>query len=396
MVPQRLWTKDFIGISLCNFFLFLAFYFLLVTLPVYALKDMGATAGQAGLLTTVFLLAAILIRPIAGQWLERTSTRLVLIFSLALFTLPTFLYFLADSMPIMFTVRFLQGLGFGMTTTVAGAIVSNIIPKERRGEGMGYYVMAANLAMVLGPFLGLTIMQNLGSSAMFVTNVILAIGGMIAGLSLKLPKETKEILGPISLHPSGMFERSSVPISFIAAFLGLSYAGVLSFVSVYAESLDLIAVSSYFFVVYAAILLLSRPFTGRWFDHYGSNVIVVPCVVIFAIGMFILSMTTTPLMFLLSALLIGLGWGTLFSTFQTIAIQDAPSTKRGLAIATYLSIFDFGVGVGSFVVGIVIAGIGFQSFYGYSTLYILVGLGLYWFFYGRKIENRMTEQVAEK
>ncbi|GAA3319560.1 hypothetical protein GCM10020331_026930 [Ectobacillus funiculus] len=53
------------------FLFFLTFYCLLVILPLYALEDLHGQATDAGLVVTVFLLAAILIRPIAGQWLGR-------------------------------------------------------------------------------------------------------------------------------------------------------------------------------------------------------------------------------------------------------------------------------------------------------------------------------------
>ncbi|WP_413298862.1 hypothetical protein AA0X95_14245 [Bacillus sp. 1P10SD] len=42
-------------------------------------------------------------------------------------------------------------------------------------------------------------------------------------------------------------------------------------------------------------------------------------------------------LFLLSGALIGLGWGTIFPSLQTVAIEIAPVDKRTLATATYLS-----------------------------------------------------------
>ncbi len=54
MNKQKLWTKDFISVSLSNFFLFSTFYFLLVTLPVFSIQQFHSNASEAGLMTTVF------------------------------------------------------------------------------------------------------------------------------------------------------------------------------------------------------------------------------------------------------------------------------------------------------------------------------------------------------
>jgi MFS family permease len=396
MYKPKLWTKNFISISLSNLFLFLTFYFLLVTLPNYALDEFNSSASEAGLMTTVFLISAIISRPLAGNWLERAGHRKVLITALLIFSGASFFYFLPETITGFLMIRFLHGIGFGMATTAAGAIVADLVPDSRRGEGMGYFIMSSNLAMVLGPFIGLTSMQLWGPKILFTLSVIGAFASLIAGFSVKPVKtkaEKKVVHSAFSIR--NLFEASAIPISLIGAFFALVYSSILSFVSVYANEIHLGSVSSLFFVVYAIVLLISRPFSGRWFDLKGPNIIVIPSIILFAIGMFTLSQTETGTSFLLSAALIGLGWGTLFPTFQTIAIQNAAPTRRGLATATFLSIFDTGIGLGSFLVGIIVAQLGFGSFYLLSSFYILIGIVLYYFLHIRKqaSEPNLKKQI---
>jgi MFS family permease len=386
MNKPKLWTKDFINISLSNFFLFLTFYILLVTLPIFSLQEFDSDASQAGLMTTVFLLSAIVSRPLAGQWLERASSKKVLLTALIVFAVASLLYFLPKTITGFLVVRLLHGIGFGMATTAVGAIVADLIPSSRRGEGMGYFVMSTNLAMVLGPFVGLTVIQQWDSQTMFIMTVIVAFGALITGLTVKLPKtdDSDQIVILPAFSFKNFFEPSAVKIAIVGSFLAIVYSALLSFVSVYANEIDLTEVSSLFFVVYAIILLMSRPFTGKWLDQYGPNVIVFPAIILFAFGMFVLSQSSGAFMFLASAGMIGLGWGTLFPTFQTIAIQNAAPRKRGLATATFLSIYDIGIALGSFLVGLIAAKMDFSSLYLLSSFYVLFGAVLYYFLQVRK------------
>ncbi|WP_160722301.1 MFS transporter [Bacillus sp. USDA818B3_A] len=386
MNKPKLWTKNFISISFSNLFLFLTFYVLLVTLPSYALDELHSSSSMAGLMTTVFLLSAIISRPLAGQWLGRAGNKKVLLTALILFAAASLLYFFPKTITGFLIIRLLHGIGFGMATTAVGTIVADMIPASRRGEGMGYFAMSTNLAMVFGPFIGLMAMQQWGARPLFILSVIVAFCSLVTGLIVKHntfeePAQTK---AQSSFSISSLFEVSAVPISIVGSFMAIVYSALLSFVSIYASEIHLEHIASMFFVVYAIVLLASRPFTGKWLDQYGPNVMTYPCIVLFAIGMFILSQSNGAVTFLVSAGLIGIGWGTLFPTFQTIAIQDAEPRKRGLATATFLSIYDTGIALGSFIVGVIASTMDYSTLYCFFSFYILIGLVLFYFLHTKK------------
>jgi MFS family permease len=399
MGKQKLWTKDFINLSVSNFFVFLTFYYLLVSLPVYTLNDLGGNELEAGLMVTVFLFSAIIVRPFAGQWLNTIGRKKVLTLSLVIFMISSLFYFFTPSIYSVLLLRLFHGIGFGMATTAAGGIVADIIPDSRKGEGMGYFIMSNNLAMVIGPFLGLTLLNKSGMNSVFIVGAICSILALATGYFVKVPERAQEELTQqkavkTKLSFGDLFEVPAIKISIVGGLLGIVYSSLLSFVSVYAQEIGLFEVSSFFFVVYAVVLLVSRPFTGRWFDQYGANKIVYPSIVVFAIGMLFLGISSTSFMFLFAAALIGLGWGTLFPSFQTIAVQAAAPTRRGTATATFLSIYDTGIGLGSSIVGLLSAQIGLGTFYFFSAFYVLFGIALYYFLHDRKEKYALrTEQT---
>ncbi len=402
MNKEALWTKGFIQIWVSNFFLFMTFYFLLVSLPIYAIRELNGKQSTAGLIVTVFIITAILIRPVAGNLMQKIGKRAIFLTSLLIFLVASIFYLFTDSLTGLLIVRALHGIGFGMATTATGTIVADILPSSRRGEGMGYYSMSMNLAMVIGPFIGLQAINSWGTSTLFILAVIFAFFAVLTGGFMKMESEAEmekveiERTEKKGFQFNQIIENTAVKISVVAAMFGIVYSSILSFVSVYAENKGFISVSGYFFVVYAIFMLMARPFAGKWFDRYGANKIVYPCIVLFSGGMILLGLADSEWMFLLSAALIGLGYGSMFPCLQTIAIQKAAPHRRGLATATFLSIFDIGIGFGSYIVGIIGDAIGLNAFYTFSSIYILIGIAVYYYLHGKTIRKETIVTKKEQ
>jgi MFS family permease len=398
-LSNRLWTKDYISVCLTTFFMFLNYYYLLVTIPIYLIQDLQGNAAQAGILVAIFYVAAILIRPIAGKWIETYGIKKIFLISLIIYLVAAFMYFFTTTLISLAVLRFVHGIGFGMITTSTGTIVASIIPNGRKGEGMGYYGLMMNISMALGPFVGLLAITQWGSSVMFIVSAVSVVIGTITGFLISLPKgeikaTTEKTVKQKGLKMKDLIEMSALPISLVSFFFALVYASIVSFVSVYAKELQLTEIASYFFIVYVIALLISRPFTGKWFDQYGANVIMIPSIISFALGMFLLSQAEGAFLFLLSAAFIGLGWGTIFPSAQTIAIQVAPPERKSVATATFLSTMDSGIGIGSVIVGIVGAQLGYSSLYFYSSIMVLAGLVVYYLLHGKT--SRSPRDISNK
>ncbi|WP_203340535.1 MFS transporter [Planococcus beijingensis] len=369
MAEKRpIWTKSFINISVSTFFIFVVFYALLTFTPLYVLNDLGGTATEGGLAVSVFLLSAIIMRFFAGMILEKFGKKNILIFSLFFFTVSTILYVFIGSFTVLLLLRFFQGIWFSLLTTVAGAIAADIIPPERRGEGLGYYGIAMNLAVVAGPFLALSLQPYVSSQAIFVILSVIMIIGFFCALAVRVDEGSFVKEQKHKLTINDFLEKKSMPIATVGFFISFAYASILTFISVYAESLGLIKAASFFFVVYAIAMLLVRPFSGRIFDTMGPGVVIIPSIIIFGIGLISLSFTASSWMLLLSGALVGLGYGTLLPSFQTLAIQAADKHRSGYATGTFFAFYDSGIAIGSVSLGLL------AGFAGYSNLYLMLGV----------------------
>ena len=106
------------------------------------------------------MLSAIIVRPFSGKIIEIFGNGRTLIFSQLFFCLSSILYIFIDSLSLLQTLRFFHGIWFSLATTVFVAIANDIIPESRKGTGLGYFAMAMNLGVVVGPLIGLTMHHN--------------------------------------------------------------------------------------------------------------------------------------------------------------------------------------------------------------------------------------------
>ena len=147
--------------------------------------------------------------------------------------------------------------------------------------------------------------------------------------------------------------------------------------------LHLVTTSSFFFIVFAVVTFVTRPFTGKIYDHFGENKVMYPVLLSFAIGLAILSIVSSPFLLLLSAAFIGFGYGTIVPTAQAIAIQQSPTSKMGLATSTFYIFVDFGAGMGPFILGLLIPFMGYRYLYLAMAGLIIIAMILYFFVHGR-------------
>lgn len=379
-----LWNRAFIFCLFNNLFLFTYYFALLTILPIYIMNDLGGTVQQAGMALTLFLVSSIAIRPFSGMIVERIGKARSVRIAGIIFVVFAFAYLLIESMWSLLLVRFLHGFWFSILTTVNVPIVNDYIPDERKGEGMGYFVMSTNLGVVFGPFLALTLIQFASFRLLFaVLAGIVALGYIFTWL-INIQENTTakqspkpQAKGNSSLQLHDIVESKVLAIGFVALLTAFAYSSVMSFITAYAEVKQLLAYTSVFFIVFAISMLLVRPWVGKLYDSKGPSAVIYPSFVFFAIGLVIVSFLNNQWVMWLSAVFMGIGYGSVFPCLQTVAIQSVEKPRMGHAISTFFTLFDAGLAVGSVVMGVLIAWMGFQATYLFCAAMVIVTLVVY-------------------
>ena len=378
---EKIWTKNFIILCLVNVILFAGFFFLMPTLPLFLVEELGGREEQVGVVVGIFTLSAVLFRPITGMLLDHLGRQRMMLFSLIMYVLAVTGYLAASSIMLLLLLRLFHGAAFGMVTTGTGTVVADMVPERRRGEGLGYYGAFSIFAMVLGPIVGLFIAQQWSYSIMFMVCAGLSWIALMLSLGVRCPKDYPK--KKCSLFASrgdwkNLFELRAIPYSVVVIGLAATFGGVVSFLSLYAVQLGDEDMAGWYFFVYALALVASRLFSGRIHDRKGPDLVVYPGLVFYLLGVIMLGAANGPVLFYLAAVCIGFGYGSIQPSLQAMVIQRAPD-RRGAATATFFTGIDIGIGSGSFLLGLVAAQWGYSMmYYSCSLLVILSGIFYWW------------------
>ncbi|MGX4670864.1 MFS transporter [Cerasibacillus sp. JNUCC 74] len=371
---EKIWTRDFILICLANFFIFLGFQMTLPTLPLFV-KELGGSDQLIGVIVGIFTFSALIMRPYAGYALETKGRRFVYMLGLLIFVLSVGSFAVVSTIFFLLVLRIIQGIGWGFSTTATGTIATDLIPPSRRGEGMGYFGLAGNMALGIGPSLGLMLVDVISFSHFFL---ICAAGGIVAFiLSSKIKyKKVEESPHKTVALKFDIFEKTAIQPSLLLFFITFTFGGIATFLPLHAAEKSIAGIEGYF-LVYALFLMVSRTFAGKVYDQKGHLYVFLPGTILIFIAMLLLAWLPSTVILLVAAAMYGLGFGTIQPALQAWAVEKAPENRKGMANATFFSFFDLGVGLGAILFGQIAFLFNYAVIYVTAAGSVLVSIGLY-------------------
>ncbi len=375
-------TRNYVLLCVSNIFQFMLHFLLIATLPIYVGQDLGGADSDIGIMLSVFMLGAVVIRPFIGYWSDTHDQRRIVLGAAAVFFLAMLCYLVVEDIGLFFALRVLHGISFGALTTAALAAGSSTVPIEKTGEGIGYFSMFMTSGIVFGPLIGLSIIETHTFTELFLVCGVLSAATVLLAAGLR-PCYARGGGKKQPLSIKGLIEKKTVPIGLIGACPTLAFSGVTAFITLFAQQLGLLPYAAYYFLASAITILISRPFVGRLFDRKNPDYLIYPAVVLMVAGLIILALATEGWHIIVSGIITALGNGTLFSCMQSLAIRNAPLGRTGAATSTYFILFDLGTAAGSFALGIV------AQITGYVLLYLITAgiascTGIGYFLWRRK------------
>lgn len=370
-----LWTRAFFLLLASNVLFFMGFQLLLPTLPMFAVR-LGGGEAAAGLVLGAFTFSATLVRPFSGWALDAYGRRPLFLLGTLVALLSIFAHELVAGVGLLLILRLVHGIGFGLNTTAAGTIASDMVPRSRLGEGMGYFTLAMSLPLAVAPGLGIWMVGGGDFTALFLLSGVLTIGALVLAAALRMPdRELPPAGASRRMRLDSLVERSSLFPSLVLFLLTTTYGPILALIALYGEDRGIGGVGV-FFTVYALVLAVVRPLSGRVADRVGYEPTVAAGLVFVAAGLLVLSSAATLWTLLLAAALYGVGFGSCQPSLQALVVYRVKPTRRGAANAAFFTAYDLGIALGSVGGGLAAAALSLSGVFALSAIPIVVALGL--------------------
>lgn len=378
-----LWNANYIKVWLANFMIFFSFMLVMPILPLYLSEEFGAGKHTIGIVLSGYTVMALIARLFSGYIVDTYNRKTVLLLSYGLFASFFLGYLIGGSLIIFAIIRTLHGAPFGTTTVSNSTVAIDVLHKERRAEGIGYYGLSNNLATAISPSVGLYIYETWGNyDAIFILSFLMAASGFLINSTVHHTTPTKladvkriesapddekeEVINHIKSQGRSIYERSALisldrfflvkgwSVGVMLACLSFSYGVLSTYIAIYSkEQLGMTSGASLFFFVLSLSLAFSR-LTGSSSLRKGEvvrNATMGMSISVFSYLAF--AAIHNYWGFFGCAVILGLGNGHMFPAVQTMFVNLAPNSRRGTANSSMLTSWDVGIGLGVVVGGIV-------------------------------------------
>jgi MFS family permease len=386
MITKKILTRDFILSFFAQFTFSSVFSLLIPTIPIY-LSRMGAKEAEIGVLVGSFSVSSLVLRPLVGRALIRIPERSFMIAGAIFYTLSSIAYLFAPPFWPLLAVRVFQGIGLAFFSTASFTLVANITPETHRGQIISYFYLSINFAFALAPYFGMLLVNWLRFPFNFQILFLVCTGLSLNSLfiTLKLKKVQSVPLADLSLQKQPFLSREALPPAIIAFLITITWGALTAFFPLYALSQG-VDNPGLFFAAFAITLIFARGLGGKILDIYAREKIILPCLFSLVISMAILAFSSTLPMFILVAIIWGMGAAFLYPSLVAYAIDRAGSS-RGPAMGTFTALTDLGAGMGSVIMGIILQLTNYPVMFFCLALTGIINLLYFHFFVRKKPQN---------
>ena len=364
----RLLTGAVIRLYAVDFAAMCSFYLLLSVVPLYA-ADRGIGSAGAGLSTGVLMFASVAAEMAVPGLAARFGYRRLLMGGLVLLGVPALGLPTVTGLGALIAVSLVRGLGFAIVVVAVGAMAAMAIPEQRRGEGLGALGVVAMLPAVIALPLGVLLVGRVGYPVVFVAAAASAVMAVAV-----VPRQAKDTAGathprgllagmrrPALLRPTLVFAATAVAGGVVVAFLPGAVAGG-------------VAVSALF--VQSATATAARWLAGRHSDRHGAAGLLMPAVVVSAVGMGLTALTGSGVAVVAGMAVFGAGFGVAQSASLNTMLERVHRSQYGAVSAAWNAAYDLGWGAGAMGIGLVVAGAGYPAAFAATAMLVLAALPL--------------------
>jgi MFS family permease len=371
MTDSRLLTRPMVMLLIASVGALGSFYLLLPVVPLYTATG-GAGGVGAGLSTGSMMASTVLTELAVPSLLARFGYRSMMGLGLLLLGPASLALIASAAVPLVVAVSLVRGAGLGIAVVTGTALVAELVPAERRGEGLGIYGVSVGLPSVVCLPLGVWLGLHVGYRPVFVTAAALALLVCVAVPGLPADRARIDhqggVLGGLRVEglarPAVIFAAVTLAAGIVVTFMPLAVS---------ARSHQLAAVA---LLAEAALAPLARWGAGRFGDRYGASRLLVPAVLAAAVGTAGLVFLDSPVVVIVGMGLFGAAFGTAQNVTVSLMFARVPRSEFGRVSALWNLAYDAGMGAGAAGFGFAVGPVGYRAGFAATAAVLLAAFGL--------------------
>lgn len=387
-----LWNRNLSLVVVAAFMQSIAFFMLMPIIAKYAMDRFEATASMAGVVVSVYIISALIVRPFSGYLADKYDRKRLYLLTFILFTLFCYGYTMAVTIPLLIMLRILLGGTFSVMTTSGNTLAIDFMPSARRGEGIGYMGAFTVLAMAVGPMLGLYLIESHSYDAVFVAAGSFALIGVLCVTYVKNQHRPTLNHPPISLDRFVL--KKGLSIALVMLLLSFPYGTIMAYTPLFLQEFGLDVVAANFFLYFAIGVVISRLVTGKLLNRGLHHTILVVAMPLIAVGFYIFAFANSNEIFPFCSVLLGLSYGSVMPSIQSMIINLAHHNRRGTANSTYYIALDMGSGLGMLMGGTIAHLTSYQTLVLISIVIVSLTYTAYLLYIGGHYKKILEKFVA--
>lgn len=363
-------SRQFVMICVISFAFFLSNQMVVNTVTKFA-GAMDATAQMIGFIGGAYGIFALLMRPVSGQMVDKYAHKPLMFVGIGLLLVSNLLLLVAKQPSVLLLSRILNGIAFGVVSTLCMTTACDALPPEKMTSGIGIYTMMQTLAQVIGPSIAISIIDVKPFHSLYMLTTAIMGVALLLCLGFR-SSHTLQKNVRISFKPSSMFTFKAFKPGSVLMCNVMQISAVSSFLLLYADSIGVTGLSG-FFTVQALMIIVTRPFVSKFANERNAYPVVFISEMLIILGLVNLFFADSTMDFMLSAALFGLGKSGYQPSLMSMCISAAPAQERGRASGTAYACNDIGQFLGSYIAGYVVGILGYR--FAFLTIALIIAVG---------------------
>lgn len=359
---ESIYSKDVILVMAASFFFMFSTMFVNPLINGYA-KDLGASSAFAGFIVGIMSIAAMFLRPVAGNLTDKFSKYKLSFIGGVLILIGILGYIFTPSSEWLLLFRLINGTGYVLCTVCMTTWLAFLVPRQHVGEAMGFYGLMNALAMALAPAIAINIYQKIGYREALIASAIAAFLMIISIQFVGNHAQPNKKLQEVKHTHFKIIQWNVLPVAILTTLFALPYFTTQADIVAYVEQKHIDVAVGMYFMIYAVVLLVIRIGLKRFFDTVRFGVWFWISTVSTAFYILMLAFMTNNWMMALAAAGMAMGYGIIYSVLQSTALLLAPISEQGLASSTFYLGLDIGMAFGPILSGFIDSILPIQYFY---------------------------------